>query len=129
MKLKETGYNNEETGCCARLNPSDWDGKTLEWQDKTFVKDHVRSLFHMPINFGTVIGRMVQGLDAQEAYGSPYLALSDEVSSWGSDLYIATDREVVGLENVTLSGTFLAKVFEGPYGSMKKWITEMEAYV
>jgi hypothetical protein len=29
----------------------------------------------------------------------------------------------------TISGTFLTKVFEGPYQNMGKWIKEMDAYV
>ena len=29
----------------------------------------------------------------------------------------------------TISGTFLSKVFEGPYGNMRKWIEEMKAFV
>ena len=29
----------------------------------------------------------------------------------------------------TISGTFLSKVFEGPYRNMRKWIEEMKAFV
>jgi len=29
----------------------------------------------------------------------------------------------------TLSGTYLAKVFEGPYRNMRNWIAEMKSYV
>ncbi len=29
----------------------------------------------------------------------------------------------------TISGTFLCKVFEGPYQNMRKWIQEMSAFV
>jgi NMD protein affecting ribosome stability and mRNA decay len=29
----------------------------------------------------------------------------------------------------TISGTFLSKVFEGPYRNMRKWIEEMKTYV
>ncbi len=33
------------------------------------------------------------------------------------------------MQNVKLSGTFLTKVFEGPYQNAPKWLKEMEAYV
>ena len=38
-------------------------------------------------------------------------------------------KEVTGAENVRLSGTFLSKVFDGPYNSPPKWIKEMEQFV
>jgi hypothetical protein len=31
------------------------------------------------------------------------------------DLYLAVDHEVVGAENVNMSGKFLITVYEGPY--------------
>ena len=53
----------------------------------------------------------------------------DEVSLWGADIYLAVDREIPGARITTLSGTFLTKVFEGPYRHAGKWAREMEAYV
>ena len=55
--------------------------------------------------------------------------LSDEKSLWGSDVYIAVSKEVPQAENVTISGTFLTKVFEGPYKDAGKWVKEMLAFV
>jgi hypothetical protein len=44
-----------ETGCCPRFNPEAWDEKEITWTDKLFVKDKVRSVFHIPLNFGQVM--------------------------------------------------------------------------
>jgi hypothetical protein len=55
--------------------------------------------------------------------------LSDEKSLWGADIYIAVAKEVPGAEMAKVSGTFLTKVFEGPYKDIRNWIKEMEAYV
>ncbi|MBN2593052.1 MAG: hypothetical protein JXA81_06065 [Sedimentisphaerales bacterium] len=60
--------------------------------------------------------------------GEP-LMLSDEKSLWGSDIYIAVSKEVPGAEMVKISGTFLTKVFEGPYKDAGKWAQQMKAYV
>ena len=38
-------------------------------------------------------------------------------------------RQIPGARITTLSGTFLTKVFEGPYRHAGKWAREMEAYV
>lgn len=58
-----------------------------------------------------------------------FLMLSDENSLWGADIYIATEKEIQGAEMVRISGTFLTKVFEGPYKNIGKWVKEIENYV
>ena len=37
------------------------------------------------------------------------------------DIYVAVDKEIPGLENITLSGEYLSKVYEGPYKDTAKW--------
>jgi len=55
--------------------------------------------------------------------------LSDECSLWGSDNYIAVTKPVPGAEMARISGTFLSKVFEGPYSKMGEWMKDMERHV
>ena len=57
------------------------------------------------------------------------IVLSDENSLWGADVYIEVTRDVPDAQMATISGTFLSKVFEGPYGNMRTWIEEMKAFV
>jgi hypothetical protein len=57
------------------------------------------------------------------------IVLSDEKSMWGSDVYISVDKDLKGSEVVKISGTFLTKVFEGPYKDMSKWIRDMNSFV
>lgn len=115
--------------CCPRFDPEPWDGKTVTWENKRFVKDHVRSFLHIPLNFGAVMRRNVGPIEAANARGETTVILSDENSLWGADVYIEVTRDVPGAEMATLSGTFLCKVFEGPYRNMRKWIQEMKAFV
>jgi hypothetical protein len=129
MKLAQTRYDNAETGCCARLDVAKWNDQQLVWKDKLFLKDHVRAVFHLPINFGSVMGRDQKVIEEAAAYPEDPLWLSDEVSPWGSDLYIAVDHAVPGTETVPLSGTFITRVFEGPFRDIAKWLKEMDAYV
>lgn len=44
-------------------------------------------------------------------------------------MYIAISKDIPGARTTTLSGTFLAKVFEGPYREMRNWIGEMKSFV
>ncbi len=118
-----------ETGCCPRFHPEPWDQQEVTFQDKLFVKDRVRSLFHIPLNFGAVMVRNMNRIQAAGAVAPEPLLLSDENSLWGADVYIAVSREVPGAQMARISGTFLTRVFEGPYANAHRWVEEMKAYV
>jgi len=118
-----------ETGCCQRFDPKPWDEKEKKWKDKLFVKDHVRCIFHIPLNFGQVIVRNAEKIKNAGALTPKALMLSDESSMWGSDIYIAAAKNVPDAEMVRISGTFLTKVFEGHYKDAGKWAREMKEYV
>jgi len=57
------------------------------------------------------------------------IVLSDENSPWGADVYISVTKEVPNAEMAKISGTYLAKVFEGPYGNIGRWTKEMQDHV
>jgi len=118
-----------ETGCCPRFNPEPWDEKQIAFEDKLFLKDHVRSFLHIPLNIGRVITRNMARIEEADALAPEQIMLSDEKSLWGSDIYFAVSKEVPGAEMVRISGTYLTKVFEGPYSKTGKWVKEMKAYV
>ena len=120
-------YNPDE--CCPKFDPEPWDEKELEWKDRQFVKDRVTSFLHIPLNFGSVMTRNVAAIDAADAHPETMVVLSDENSLWGADVYIEVSKTVPGASMATISGTFISKVFEGPYSQMSRWIKDMNAYV
>jgi hypothetical protein len=129
MKLAETKYDNAETGCCARLDETRWENQEFVWKEKPFAKDHIREFLHMPLNFGSVMARDHNAIEQAQAYAVEPLWLVDEVSPWGSDIYMATDRPVPNMQMEYLSGTFMTKVFSGPFRDISKWVTQMESMV
>jgi len=118
-----------ETGCCKRFNPALWDKKEVAWKDRLFLRDHVTSFFHMPLNMDKIMGKNMELIAKAGALDQDQLMLSDEKSMWGSDIFIAVSKDVPGARMERISGTFLTRVFEGPYQDMGKWIKEMEGYV
>jgi hypothetical protein len=122
-------YENSETGCCPRFNPEPWDEKEIVFQDKLFLKDHVLSFLHIPLNFGKIMVKNMERIVQADALASEPVLLSDEKSLWGADVYIAVAKEVPRAQMVRISGTFLSKVFEGPYKNAGKWAKEMTDYV
>lgn len=117
------------TGCCEPFNPEPWQEKEITWKDKIFVKDHIKSVAHVPVNMGKVVTKNMDLIQKANAKAPYQLMLVDEKSAWGEDLYIDVAKDVPGAEMTTLSGTFLTRVFEGPYQKAGEWAKEMEKYV
>lgn len=117
------------TGCCPRFDPAPYHDKQLEWHDELFVKEHARSLFHVPLNLAKRVVRAQALVDAAAARPAVPLMLSDEQSPWRVNLFIHVTKPVVGAEMARLSGTYLTKVFEGPFRDTPKWARDMRAYV
>jgi len=115
--------------CCPEFDPEPWDEKELTWENKLFVKDRVRSFLHIPLNFGTVMRRNMAPIEKADAEPETMVVLSDENSLWGADVYIEVTKDIPGANMASISGTFLSKVFEGPYSNIRKWIGEMNAFV
>jgi hypothetical protein len=129
MRAMNTQNETSETGCCPRFNPEAWDEKEITWTEKLFVKDKVRSFLHIPLNFGQVMVKNMEKIEKAEASAKETIVLSDEKSMWGSDIYIAVEKDVTGSDVVKISGTFLTKVFDGPYKDTGKWMRDMNSFV
>lgn len=115
--------------CCPKFEPGPWEDKQISWEGKLFLKDHVRSFLHMPLNFSRVMRRDMARIAAAGAAAAEPLVLTDEKSLWGADLYIAITKDIAGVTTTKLSGSFVTKVFEGPYRNLRGWIREMKAFV
>lgn len=117
------------TGCCPPFDPATYDGKEIHWDHKLFLKDHVVSFLHVPLNMSHRITKDLALIEAAGAQTEQRLMLSDEASPWGSQLLIDVAKPVPGAQMEQLSGTFLTHVFEGPYSDMGKWAGQMAEYV
>jgi len=112
--------------CCPEFDPTPWDDKTFEWENKKFIKEHVFTIFHMPMNFGKVMKSVDKKLKSSGEELSDSICLSDHTSSWNMDIYLSVDKEISNTENTTLNGKFYSKVFEGPFKDTGKWCKEFE---
>ncbi|OIQ80369.1 hypothetical protein GALL_378800 [mine drainage metagenome] len=119
----------KRTGCCEPFDPEPWQDKEITWDKKIFVKDHVTSFFHVPLNMGRKVVKNMELIKKAKANAPQQLMLTDEESLWGSDILIDVSKEVPGADMTTLSGKFLTKVFEGSYKNLGIWAQEMQEYV
>ena len=128
--------NNTEE-CCPPFDPSKYqDGnkayKLIKWKNKPFVVDGTRCLFHIPLAFGKAVTRAVKKIEKSEAQvpKEDFMILSECSSPWWSDVLVSTSKECVeGAEVKMISGSFLAKAFEGDYSNIGKWVKEMNELV
>ena len=128
--LPEYDLSDNPTNCCPRFDPEGWDEQELSFQDKLFVKAQTRSLFHIPVNIGSVFRGTFADILAAEAHSDENLiVLSHDPSPWRAEHFFAVTKEVPGRKSVKLSGQYLTRVFEGPYREMPAWCRETEAYV
>lgn len=117
-----------EEVCCPKINPETWDNKEFTWENKKFIKGSVFTMMYVPMNFGGVITKMMKQVDAAGRKLDSNLCLSDHTSKWNMNIYLAVDDDVPGADNVTLSGKFISKVYEGDFKDTAKWSEDFKAY-
>ena len=125
--------NLEEQICCPKFEPATLDNKTHQWENKLFIKETMRTFLHMPWppSIGRLMEKMWKLAKDNNAYPEQknFLMLAYDPTPWGCEYYMAVMKEIPGAENIKLSGTFLSRVFEGPYSAVPKWIKEMNKNV
>ncbi len=118
----------EEKSCCPKFDPAPWQDQMVEWSDKKFIKEKVRTFFFMPLNFGSVMRKLDARVTAAGGSLASELCLSDHTSKWNMDVYLSVDREIPGAENTTLNGKFLTRVYEGPFQDTAKWCADYSTH-
>lgn len=78
---------------------------------------------------GRVVLQDMALIDAAGAAPAHPLMLADDRSPWGTDLFIEVKKHVPGATMAELSGTFLTKVFEGPFRDAPRWVDAMRKHV
>lgn len=123
-----------EKECCPKFNPERWDRKSFEWYGKPFIMETIPTLFHIP--FFPMIGKkiakmwkMIEESKKAEADKENILILFRDPSAFKSEIYCSVTGEVPTANNVKISGTFVARTFDGPYGAVPKFMKEMDAYL
>lgn len=119
----------DTTECCPQFDPAVLDNKTHDWYEKLFLVNDVVQFMHIPLNMGHVVTKMFKKI--QNANASPdtkdFLMLCYDPSPWKSQIHMTITKAIPGENVVKLTGTFVSKVFDGPYNAVPKWITEMDA--
>jgi hypothetical protein len=128
--LPKFNMDKSATGCCPQFDPTGWDRAEFEFHERPFVRSTTMNFMHVPLNFGSMITRTFKKIEEAEAAPTDeYLVLSTDPSPWRGEHYFAVTKDVPNADMTTLSGSYLTKVFEGPYREAGKWAQEMEQFV
>lgn len=126
-----TAANNE---CCPKFSPEKWNEKTHTWENKLFIKETIPTFFHIP--FPPMIGKKAALLNKlkvdakrEESNSEDALFLFRDPTPFKSELYLSVTGPVANANNVTISGKFISKVFDGGYNAVPKFIKQMNEYL
>lgn len=118
------------TGCCPKFNPAGWDRQELHFENKAFVRATTKGLVHGPVNMDSVFSRVQGHIEQADAVSAEdAVVLSRDLSFTESEHLFSVSKLVPEEDNVTLTGDFITKVFEGPYQKVMLWHREMQELV
>lgn len=112
--------------CCPEFNPEPWNDKVLNWEDKKFIRERVRTFYYMPMNYGSVMKRIDKLFNKAGIEVSDQVSLSHHTSKWNMDIYIEADKEIPGADNHILNGKYYCRVYEGKFKDTGKWCKDHE---
>ena len=123
--------NNKNQECCPKFNVEKWDKKTLNWKNKKFIKDTIPEFFHIPFPpmIGKKITRMwkeIEQIGASASNKEDTLILFRDPTPFRGEIYISVEKNVPKENNVTISGNFVSRVFDGGYNDIPKFIKIMD---
>lgn len=130
MSIPNTYTDRNETGCCAVPNVTDWDEREVMFEKKPFIRMYTRSFMYVPLNMSKVMTAIQASAAEAGAEMSPeqVMILSRDLSPWKAEQLLAVTKPIEGADNLSLSGSFMTKVFEGPYQNAKKWYDALSSF-
>lgn len=117
------------TGCCPVFHPEAYDNQSFDFSEYHFIKASSLCFMHIPLNLGSVMTKTQAAIDkAHQGYTDRYLILSEDVSPFKTQHYFLVKGKVEGYALETLKGEYYAKVYDGPFKDISKWIHSYIAY-
>lgn len=120
--------------CCPTFHPEKWEEKTFNWDRKKFIKASVPTLFHIPLPpmIGKKVTKMMKLAEEAQKLSKDkedILLLFMDPNAFKTEMHLSVIDTVSDAENTTLSGTFISKVFVGPFNAVPKFMKQMDSYL
>lgn len=129
-KLPKIDMNDNETDCCPRFHPEDWDEKLFRFNGLQFAMASSRNFLHIPLNLGRVMKKSMEKISKADAHDPDrYLILSQDISNWKSNHYFLVTDYITNMDMVIMTGTFLTKTYSAHYKEVPKLIKNFKYFV
>ncbi len=120
--------------CCPTFHPEKWEEKTFNWDRKKFIRASVPTLFHIPLPpmIGKKVTKMMKLAEEAQKLSKDkedILLLFMDPNAFKTEMRLSVIDTVPDAENTTLSGTFISKVFDGPFNAVPKFMKQMDSYL
>ena len=113
------------TGCCPVFHPEHYDNKRFDFSDLHFIQASTKSLMYVPTNMDKVFTKTQADIEASgQGIHDRYLILSQDVSPFKCNHLFMTKGSVPSYPDVQVQGNFVAKVYDGDFKDMGKWIKD-----
>jgi hypothetical protein len=132
VMTKLPSYTQEDivTGCCPVFHPEEYDQKVFDFKDIDFISAKSKTFLHMPLNLGKVMTETQKAIDVNEAaLKQQYLILSKDTSAFKTSHLFAVSKEVINHPVVKLSGEYEARVFDGQYQEVPKFMKLLDTEI
>ncbi len=127
-ELPKLDVKNAETGCCPRFDPAPWDDAVFDLNKFTFMGTQTKSFMYVPVNMGSVFTKAMKTIDDAGAVDPDrYLILSRDLSPWKAEHHFLVTKDVPGMPRSDLAGKYYARVYEGPFKDMPRWMADFSA--
>lgn len=118
------------SGCCPVFHPEEYDHKVFDFKDIDFISAASKSFLHMPLNLGKVMTETQKVIDENDAsLKHQYLILSKDTSAFKTSHLFAVSKEVTNHHVVKLSGEYTARVFDGQYQDVPKFMKLLDTEI
>lgn len=102
----------------------------FDFKDIDFISAKSKAFLHMPLNLGKVMTETQKAIDESEAtLKDQYLILSKDTSAYQTSHLFAVFKAVKDYPMVKLTGEYEARVFDGQYQDVPKFMKILDTEV
>ena len=77
----------------------------------------------------TKMWKLIKAAKAEPSNKKDWLVLFHDPHAFKSEIFMSATKKVPNANNTPISGTFISKVFDGPYNAVPKFIKQMNSYL
>ena len=112
--------------CSSATDVSAWHNKTFEWTEKRFIKSDVSAFLTLPLNINRRRKQLLQHANIAGADIPEGMCMAVYVSEWKIDMYLAVDKYVPEVKNITMNGKYFSQVLDYAINNIQKCYSDFQ---